>query len=391
MKKLLALLSATLLLFFSVGIIKAEGDQAQQIVTLSANQVVNKDYFAAGEIVEISGTVNGDVYAAGGVVRVDGTINGDLLIVGGNVNISGKVSQDVRVGGGQVTISGSIGRNLSIGGGNVEITDSAKITGNVVAGAGNINLAAPVGGNMVVAAGNFVISSKIDGDVEAGVGTIRLTSKADVGGDITYWGEEVASIDGAAKIAGDVTQKALPETLKPESFKAPPKELLGFAVGAKLFGQLISFISLFIVGLLIIRLCPEFMKNTISTIKAKPWASLGLGFIALIATPIAFVILLITLVGIPIGLFLLAAYLAYFYLAKIFVAYWAGSVILGKASNKAKSEGWTLALGLVIYTAIALLPKIGGLTIFIATLVGFGSLLISTKQRYETLKSKNII
>src|SRR3990170_1191544 len=103
-----------------------------ELVTLPAGETVNRDFFAFGERVEISGTVNGDVYAGGGIVIVDGKVNGDLLAGGGTLTISGSVSQDARVGGGQITITGKVGRNLTIGGGNVELTDpAAKVGGEV--------------------------------------------------------------------------------------------------------------------------------------------------------------------------------------------------------------------------------------------------------------------
>ena len=54
-----------------------------KISSVPAGEVINRDYFAYGESVEISGTVNGDVYAVGGQVLVDGTINGDLLAAAG--------------------------------------------------------------------------------------------------------------------------------------------------------------------------------------------------------------------------------------------------------------------------------------------------------------------
>jgi hypothetical protein len=46
---------------------------------LPASQVAAADYFAFGELVEISGTVNGDLYALGGAVFIDGRINGDVI------------------------------------------------------------------------------------------------------------------------------------------------------------------------------------------------------------------------------------------------------------------------------------------------------------------------
>jgi hypothetical protein len=64
---------------------------------VSAGQVVDRDYFAAGPLVEMSGTINGDLYAAGGQVLVDGQVNGDVLVAGGRVLLSGAVVQSIRV------------------------------------------------------------------------------------------------------------------------------------------------------------------------------------------------------------------------------------------------------------------------------------------------------
>jgi cytoskeletal protein CcmA (bactofilin family) len=97
--------------------------EEEKLMILPAGKVINKDYFAYGERVEISGTVNGDVYAVGGQILVDGKINEALLAAGGKVNIAGTASQDVRIAGGQITINGEIGRNLTVAGGNVELTD----------------------------------------------------------------------------------------------------------------------------------------------------------------------------------------------------------------------------------------------------------------------------
>jgi hypothetical protein len=46
-------------------------------VSLPAGQVIDHDYFAAGPLVQISGTINGDLYAAGGQVLIDGRVDGD--------------------------------------------------------------------------------------------------------------------------------------------------------------------------------------------------------------------------------------------------------------------------------------------------------------------------
>lgn len=170
-----------------VGPVAAQPDNSlepgeHEVTILPAGRVINKDYFAYGERVEISGTVNGDVYAAGGQVLVDGVVNGDLLAAGGTVIISGKISQDARIAGGQVTINGEIARNLTVAGGNINLTNTAVVHGGVVAAGGTVVLAVPVGRDARVAAGNLTVSDTINGDLHAAAGKIRLTSKAAVGG-----------------------------------------------------------------------------------------------------------------------------------------------------------------------------------------------------------------
>src|SRR3989344_6092573 len=127
-KNVFAILAFLLLLTPSVIAAQGFGNEPEpkKITVLAPDEVVNKDYFAAGEIVEISGTVNGDVYAAGGQVYVDGVVNGDLLVAGGTVTISGEVTQNVRAAGGQITVTGNIGRNTTIAGGNIELTNTAN-------------------------------------------------------------------------------------------------------------------------------------------------------------------------------------------------------------------------------------------------------------------------
>ena len=181
---------------------------------MPASQVVDGDYFAFGETVEISGTINGDLYASGGQVVIDGQVNGDVIVAGGRVSLSGTVSQDVRAAGGQVTIAGNVGRNLTVAGGNVEIASSAVVRGGVVAAGGSVDLAAPIGSAAKIAAGTLTIANRIDGNVEAAVGTLRIASKAEIAGNVTYWSGQEASVSEGARISGKIVRNVPPERPK---------------------------------------------------------------------------------------------------------------------------------------------------------------------------------
>jgi len=379
---------AALLVFLptlSVASEKDENSSIRKLVTVSAGQVIDRDFFAFGETVEISGTVNGDVYAAAGQVLVDGTINGDLLAVGGTMTISGMVAQDVRVTGGQVTISGEIGRNLTVGGGNIELTPSAAIHGGVVAGGGNIQLAAPVSRDVKIAAGNLTISNRIGGNVGATVGRIRLTSKAVVTGNLTYHSPSFALVDDLAKISGVITRKEFPREGLPSA-----KAILGLLAGLKLLLTVMSFVSTLILGLLLMHFYPTSTQRAVDRLRERPMDLLGLGLLALIGPPLLAGVLALTIVGLPLALVALAWYFIVLYLSRVVVIAWAGQAIfqrLGKADHKR----WTFMAGLVAYFLLAVIPVLGGLVTLITTLFGLGAILSTKKEVYLAARSQAMI
>ena len=364
---------------------RGRGGGEKGIVSLPAGEVIHGDYFAYGERVEISGTVNGDVYAAGGQVLVDGRINGDLLAAAGAINVSGKVSQDARIAGGKITLNGEIGRNLTAAGGSVELTDSARIQGGLVVAGGSVSLAAPVGRDARVAAGNVTLSNTIKGNLEAATGDLRLTSRAVVAGALTYWSDQAASIDANAKVRGVVTQKA-PLALP----RASAKKIAGTIAGLILLVKAISFISTLILGALLIHFFPVYNRAAVSTLKKRPWASLGVGFFALFVTPMVVVILLVTVVGAPLALILTAVYFIGVYLARIVVILWVGAFIFERFGKEVR-ERWALVVGLVVYSLLTFIPFIGALGALFAILFGLGAILLADRALYAAAREKELI
>ena len=81
MKKLLLIVLGFFLLFSFVAL-PVFAQEKEKMVILSKGETIDRDYFAAGDETQISGTINGDAYVAGGTVIVDGTVNGDLMAAG---------------------------------------------------------------------------------------------------------------------------------------------------------------------------------------------------------------------------------------------------------------------------------------------------------------------
>lgn len=352
------------------------------IEKLPPGEVVKGDYFAYGDVVEVSGVVDGDVYAAGAEVLVDGTVRGDLLAAGGTVRVAGEVLQDARVVGGEVVVSGTVSRNLSAAGGRVHLTRSSWVEGNVVVAGSEVVVSGPVGGSVRASAGVISVSSPLGGSLEAAGGEIRLERGARVQGDFTYWSSEEAEIDRGAEVTGTVA-RTTPYAPEPEGFTS-------LLVGAALALKVVSTVSTLAAGLLLVFFFPGFAERTVSTLKARPWSSAGAGFLVLVVVPVVCIILAVTVVGIPLALILGALYLITVYLSKIVVIYWAGGEVFSRFGRTAH-RGWVYAVGLIAYTALTLLPLAGGVAAIIATLTGLGAIILAQRELYSEARGKGTL
>ncbi|MDE2026376.1 MAG: polymer-forming cytoskeletal protein [Patescibacteria group bacterium] len=385
MNKFFANVFIFLLLAFSLVFpqhIFAQTTGSGNVVTLRKNQTINGDYFSGGQTVVIHGTVNGDVYAIGGNVQIDGTINGDILAFGATVLLQGN-AHNIRVAGGNVTVDSTVDGNVTALGGNVTIADSAKIVGSLVSAGGQINVFASTGKGATLAGGQTTISSSINGNLLA-AGNITLTPQAKVNGTFTYWSNHEASIENGASITGKVTHNFPPKYQK-------PRPSMPRVVGAAFGFSLMSLVSAFILGFLLLKMVPLFTMQTITTMQQQPWMSFGIGLIGAIVTPIIAFMLFLTIFGIPLAVLLMIAYGVFVYISKIFVALAIGIWILNKSQIKKEHLVWALFVGLVIYEILQIIPIIGWIVTCIFWLMGFGALLITKRNAYITLRSKKLL
>jgi hypothetical protein len=373
------------ILFLSISLAFAQEPEIKNVYIAPDETVEQNPYFVAGERVEIYGVVDGDVYTSGGEVVIDGTINGDLFVGGGTVRIDGVVTNNVKVGGGQIIISGEIGGNLVAAGGNISLEESSSVGSYIVIAGGNVNTLGTIEGNTYLFVGNVTTNSQIGGDLEASTGMIRIGPKTTIGGDLTITSDEEPLVDESATIVGETTIKE-PVVKVPQEIKETDVEGISQAfAGIKMFMTLIGAVSTFIVGLILIKLFPNYMESCKDQIEKRTWRSVGFGLLALFVTPVLFVLLLVLVVTIPLALITIAIFSLYLYLAKIFVIYWAGRRFF-KNSTKIASFG----LSVLIFTLLMLIPIIGGFVSFITLIFGLGAGILACQEIYNKMKANKI-
>lgn len=345
-----------------------EKAEFSDLVILPADAVVAGDYFAFGDSIEISGTVKGDLYVAGGQVFIDGKVEGDVVAAAGSMDISGEVMQNIRAIAGQIHLSGYVGHNIALAAGNAQIAPSAVIEGNLVCGAGNVDLSGKLGSNVSIAASNLRISSHISKNLRCYVSDMRLTSKARIGGNFEYRSNSLAYIDSKAVIEGLIIRHpSLFEDLFKGTF------LRGLLLGSKVAVTLMNFLYSLAIGLILIKIFPKRLESALASLKQKPWSSFAVGLLLLVLLPLASLILLMTVLGVPFALTLIALNIIGFYTAKVFTIFWASDAVLSRFTLLKKNKGLSFTIVLVFYFALTAIPFFGFILSFFCMLIGLGA------------------
>lgn len=347
------------------------------VIMIPSHEVYEGDYFASGDSIEISGVVHGDVYLFAGQVVVDGTINGDLICCAGSVDISGKITNNARLLAGQVLLSGEIGRNITAVGGNVQMLKQSAVGNNVVVTAGNADLAANIGMEATVISSHLRVSSSIAQDLHAVVGLMRITSQARIGGSVDYRSNSDAWIDQGATILGTITQH--PSFVRNLVKGTWVQKVL---VGSKLLTLSMNFLYSLAIGYLLLRLFPRNLQSALISLRQQPWRCLSTGLITLIVLPLCCLLLLMTVLGVPFALTLIALNIVGLYTAKVYFIFWGSDWFTTKVKWRIpRLAAFTVVL--IAYLIISFSPGLGKICSLTAMVFGLGAAITAQTKRHH--------
>jgi hypothetical protein len=148
--------------------------------------------------------------------------------------------------------------------------------------------------------------------------------------------------------------------------------------------MLYCFLFLVILGTLFLHVFPHFTRKTAEIVKKSPGKSFLYGLLYLVLVPVMALLCLITVIGIPLGLVLIAIYGFGFVFAKLITLVVMSELINTVWKDKI-SQSWQRWS---VFTLLALvLTLVSGID-FIATLFAFGAILLLIGQNYS---EKNIV
>jgi len=360
-------ISLTLMLMaaFAAAPVLAFDGRTGDTVTVTQNEVVDGDLYVIGRSIIIDGTVNGDIFGIGQEITISGTVNGGVTLVGETLTLNGQVAHGARLAGETINVNSSIGRDIAAAGATLKVGGTAEIAGDLVLGFGTAYINGHVNGNIKGGGGEVTITNGVGGNVDLAVDKLTITSAANIEGDLVYTSENEASIQSGAQLGGSTTHNVPEKPAEPSPFSVARGKLLGF-------------LMILVIGIIVILLATERVSAMADSIRNKPWPSLGWGALVLFVTPIAALIVICTIIGLPLGLIALALWGIAIYLSQIPVGFLIGRLII-RRNGEIESRGLmigALALGLVILLVLGLIPYIGWLVMLLTIMFGLGSLVV---------------
>lgn len=361
MKKFFAIALFSLLLLPTVALAAEFRSSESGSISVGAKETP-KNLYVAGMNIDSDAKILGDLVAAGQTININGNVENDLFAAGQSIDVRGDVGKTARLVGNNIQISGKIADDLMAGGQTITIEKDSVVEGDLIAAATDLFINGKVTGNVKCAGGNVVINGEVTGNVDVkDVQTLTVADGAKIGGKLTYSSTKEGTISGGATITNGVVYNKISLTDRTKN-----------AGGTVFSGLLISFITVLILFLLL----PKWSKESVASIYSNFLHRLLWGFIALILTPVAAIILMITVLGVKIGLLLIAFYLLFLCVSSFLAPLTAGTTIFKLLNRDKKAElrlDWlTVLVGVLGLMLVALIPLVGWLVVFVFFLVSLG-------------------
>jgi len=396
---------------------------------IGAEEVIDDDLFIAAETVEIFGTINGDVFAAGSIVKVNGKVNGSLVTGAQAVKVNGDITGSIYSGSSTFTLGSdaSVGRNLYYGGFNLSAERGSVVGQDLLVGAYQALLSGEVGRDVRAGTGALEISGSVGNDVIAevagtaegqqsyyfssppGVDTvvpsgIRISDGAYIGGELSYKSSENQSDAIEVAPEGGINFEYDP-SIDPDADevgRVGPAAL----VGSYLLKRVRVFITLMLLGGLIVWQLPELLKKVSGKVEKESMPSLGWGMVTIMVVYLgAFIAAGLVIAGaiffgvitlgelsrviLTVGFSSLGLVLAGFgllvsYGSKLVVSYMVGLLIIRWLAPKYKDQAiWSLLIGVLLYTFLRSIPVFGFVIGIFVTMIGIGAMWLTYRDQRE--------
>lgn len=346
-----------------------------KISVITSGETIDASAYLAGATVTVAGHVKGDLFCAGQSVDITGTIDGDVFCAGQNISISGPVLGSVHVAGQTVHVSSTVARSLSAFGQNVSLSSNSKINSDATIFANILQLDGKIGRDAVIGGNNVNILGNIGRNVTAATNQLSLLGGVRIGGNLTYTSQNQAQVDSSASVIGATEQKIPPA--KPQTKPVNPWV-------AQFWATLYWLLSMLVFGLILLALAPRTFESANKIMTKKVGSSMLAGLGVLFLAPLVSILLMLTIIGLPLGGVLLAFLFIAIAASSAYSGYAFGAWVVKKMKLKITLAAAILTLGISLIAILMLIPIISWLVGFIVLIWGLGGIWMLCRAYYKT-------
>ena len=369
--------------------------------TVNITEPEEGNIYGAGQEIKTTTSVNGDAVLAGSSVSVE-EIQGNALLAGAEVEIKNTVAGDVAVVGAEVTVNGVIEGDLRAAGGGVTITEDVQ--GDVLAAGSVVEIqeGVTIGGDVITYGSQIIVNGVTEGDLEARGQSIEMNGEVQgksyiqgsqltfngsfadlitvssnpitVGDeaefqDVFYWTPEEQEFGQTSSLSYDTTLESHLDTGDMD---------FGFEQG---FGLVFGALSAGVFIVVLMLLFNPFWRDSSAQISSLQdvGRSALLGILLLVGTLALVIILGISIIGIPLAIFILILWATLMFLiseslTSLMISYWINNHFNLELPYIAIFGG-ALAIYLVLAILTILVPWLGGLLFILFGIISWGTVL----------------
>jgi hypothetical protein len=351
-----------------------KADKEVSSISVASDETIDDSLVVFADSVDVRGVVTGDLITFARRINVPGAVYGNIVTFGQNVEITGKVDGDIIGFAQTVRANGDVGKNLWAFAQNISVDSDGSLGQNATIFGANVDVNGEIGRDLSAFAGFLDVGGNIGRDLNLRGEKLTVRDSSIIGRNLNAL---VKSEDNVQILPGATIQGATNVELQSEEVRPNKYLTIGFY-----FKQVLRIAGAFLMGLLLFWLIPGIKDTPLSNGRGL-LTSGGIGFLALVAPPVAVIILAITVLGLPIAFTTLLFYLLALYLSKIVVGRYIGKVLLGSDKDTMAATALELLLGIFIVIVAVNLPFIGGILNILLIIIGLGALLISAYHTYR--------
>jgi cytoskeletal protein CcmA (bactofilin family) len=277
------------------------------------------------------------------------------------------VEHDVSTGAGDIEVRGPVEDDVHSGFGDVLVT--GKVKGDIDAGFGDVKIEGPVEGDVRAEFGDVYVNAPVKGDINVGWGEVDLGPKAEISGNLECEGCEITGNRGAVK--GHMMARGM--AIDFDDSHGP--SIIGF------FGWLFAALAFAACAVLAAVVAPRPLTSAARRAEESPGRSFVYGLISLPAFFVLCVVLAVTIIGIPLLVLLVPAYLALLFFGALVAAFFIGTRVLMVTGRYRVGNALAAVVGAMILAATTFIPVLGDLLLYALSLLGAGAIILALFSR----------